>query len=98
MNDFMEEDVYTQRSPEAGIIACKVGPFLGKHMGQTGQKGQWRKHVPECTGVSVGNTRQDRVSSLGLRFGVDWDLLPGLSFELACWGMWGPTLVQVQRQ
>ena len=62
----MEEEVYMHRSPEAGIIACKVGP-LGEALGPDRAERAAEKACPRvCTGVSVGNTRQDRVSSLGL--------------------------------
>lgn len=54
MNDFMEEEVYTHRSPEAGIIACKVGP-LGEAHGPDRAERAVEKACPRvCAGVSVG--------------------------------------------
>lgn len=42
-----EEEVYTHRSPEAGIMACHVGPHGEAHGPHRGQEGQRRKHGPE---------------------------------------------------
>lgn len=53
MNDFMEEEVYTHRSPEAGIIAF-VGP-LGEAHGPDRAERAVEKACPRvCAGVSVG--------------------------------------------
>lgn len=66
MNDFMEEEVPMHRSPEAGIMACKVGP-LEEALGSDRAERAVGKACPRvCTGASEGNPRQDRVSSLGL--------------------------------
>lgn len=66
MNDFMEEEIHMNRSPEAGIMACKVGP-LGEALGPGRAERAVGKACPRvCIGASVGDPRQDSVSSLGL--------------------------------
>lgn len=54
MNDFMEEEVYTHRSPEAGIRACKVGPLGEAHGPDRAERAVEKARPRVCAGVSVG--------------------------------------------
>ena len=52
MNDFMEEEVYTHRSPEAGIIAF-VGPLGEAHGPDRAERAVEKARPRVCAGVSV---------------------------------------------
>lgn len=51
MNDFMEEEIHMHRSPEAGIMACKVGPLGEALEPDRAERAVGKAYPRVCTGA-----------------------------------------------